>query len=102
MDGSRFRIEPWNGESENAGVGPTHRGRFVGEGPFLWFVSLTRACGARPSDRLRRSRLRRSGPAKEMNSRDSAKAFDLDLLSTDQSQKLSPEGELLSLLVQRK
>jgi hypothetical protein len=37
-----------------------------------------------------------------MNSRDSAKAFDLDLLSTDQSQKLSPEGELLSLLVQRK
>jgi hypothetical protein len=84
MDGGRFRIEPWNGESENADATRRARGRFVGEGPFLWFVSF--------------------GPAKEMNSRDSAKGFDLDLrLSLQEaSQRLSPEGELLSLLVQRK
>jgi hypothetical protein len=48
------------------------------------------------------SLVRSFGPAKEMNSRDSAKAFDLDLPLSEQSQKLSPEGELLSLLVQRK
>ena len=60
MDGGRFRIEPWNGESENADATRRARWRFVGEGPFLWFVSF--------------------GPAKEMNSRASAKAFDLDLL----------------------
>jgi hypothetical protein len=39
-----------------------------------------------------------------MNSRDSAKGFDLDLRPSLQeaSQRLSPKGELLSLLVQRK
>jgi hypothetical protein len=63
MDGGRFRIEPWNGESENADATKRRHGRFVGEGPFLWFVSF--------------------GPAKEMNSRDSAKAFDLDLFFSE-------------------
>jgi hypothetical protein len=40
---------------------------FVGEGPFLWFVSF--------------------GPAKEMNSRVSAKGFDLVLFFTEQKSK---------------
>ena len=80
MDGGRFRIEPrqtlleakrmpnapprfasangygnrlLDGESENADATPRLCGRCVGKGPFLWFVSF--------------------GPAKEMNSRVSAK-----------------------------
>jgi hypothetical protein len=56
-----------DGESENPRDASGGSFALIGEGPFFWFLFFTRTCGARPSGRLRRSRLRRSGPAKKRN-----------------------------------